>query len=400
MKNTLIKLMFISIIMSFLLTSCVDKSQTGKSVISDESSSIVLKNGVLIDGAGALPEKNMTIIIQDDKIVKIIEDNKAKVPHKSQVIDLGGSTVMPGFINTHVHKAYNEDNLSNWLNDGVTTVRDESPAGTSDFISKRDEFNKNPKYSTIISATPIMSVNGGYGSLNFDSPEDAKIKVLDMIDKKVDIIKVSIEDSLQGRSWNMPTYDEIKSIVDTAHSKNKKVSVHITHSANLQWAIDAGVDDIAHMVVEPVDEDMLNQVIKKNIYWVPTLELWQGVSSMHSLDLDEIAIDNLSKFYKAGGKIALGTDFAGYTCEFDKGFPLTEITLMKEAGMSNMDIIQSATKNAAHVCDIEAKVGTVEEGKIADLFIVSGDPLSDINCLTKVKMVVHKGVIVRNEISR
>lgn len=274
-------------------------------------------------------------------------------------------------------------------------MRDLSPFSGSNYLETRDQLNKNINNSFLISANPILAPPGGYGHLNYSSEDDAKNKVRDLVENGVDIIKLSIEDDLQGRTWKMPLYKEVESIVNTAHSKNKKVSVHLTHIRNLKWAIDAGVDDIAHMAVEPVDPDTINQIIKKNIYWVPTLELWKGVSIIHSLKWDRIAIDNLRSFYTAGGKIALGTDFAGYTCDFDKGFPITEVTLMKEAGMSNMDIIIAATRNAAYVCGLDQKIGTVEAGKDADLLIVDGDPLSDIYALTKTKMVIHKGMTVK-----
>lgn len=367
---------------------------SGTNTVGTENTTAFI-NGVLIDGTGSAPVSNAEVIVLGNKIVKAGKYNEADVPAAAKIYDLKGATILPGFINAHVHRSYGEENLQNWLNGGVTTVRDEGPMGTGDFLKDRDKFNKNPKNSTIVSATPIITVPGGYGGVNINSPEGARELVSNYIDKKVDIIKTSLEDDLQGRTWNMPTWDEFKSIVDTAHSGNKKVSVHISHVRNLQWAIDAGVDDVAHMVVEPLDSTTISKLVEKNIYWVPTLELWKGVSSMHSLDWDRIAIDNLSKFYQAGGKIALGTDFAGYTCSFDKGFPITEVTLMKEADMTNMDIIVAATKNAAYVCDREKETGTIEAGKKADLLIINGDPLTDINALANTKAVMHNGIIVK-----
>jgi imidazolonepropionase-like amidohydrolase len=192
----------------------------------------------------------------------------------------------------------------------------------------------------------------------------------------------------------MPTYKEVKSIVDTAHSSNKRVSVHISHKRNLKWAIDAGADEIAHMVVEPLGTAEIDEMVTKGIYWVPTLELWKGVSESYSLDWLDVAVENLAAFYKAGGKIALGTDFEGYTCKFDDGFPITEVKLMNKAGMTNMDIITAGTKNSADTCGVGKERGTVEAGKRADILVVSGNPLSDINTLANTKMVIHNGQVV------
>ncbi|MCX7748512.1 MAG: amidohydrolase family protein [Clostridia bacterium] len=389
--------LFVLITAIFLiLSSCVQTAVDETALACSQNNIIVLKNCVLIDGTGASPRRSAEIMIRGGKLAKITTRGKIKVPRGSKVLDLKGAVVLPGFINAHVHRAYDSSNLQNWLNGGVTTVRDLAPLGIYDFIKARDEFNKNPKNSRIVSATPIMSVPGGYdGTDYYNSPEDARNKVLNYIDKGVDIIKFSIEDELQGRQWTLPTYEEVKSIVDTAHSGKKKVSVHIMHARNLRWAIDAGVDDVAHMVVEPVDSGTINDMIKKNIYWIPTLELIKGVSEMHSLDWDVIAADNLSKFYKAGGKIALGTDFGGYMCNFDRGFPKTEVLLMQKAGMKNMDIIVAGTKNAAIVCGLSKEIGTIEEGKKADILVVNGDPLSDIKALFNASMVIHNGTIIK-----
>jgi imidazolonepropionase-like amidohydrolase len=89
----------------------------------------------------------------------------------------------------------------------------------------------------------------------------------------------------------------------------------------------------------------------------------------------------------------LGTDFAGYTISFDTGFPITEVNLMKQAGMTPMDIIIAGTKNAAHVCGLESTLGTIEVGKVADLLVVGGDPLTEMPDWS-VRMVVHGGEIV------
>ena len=96
--------------------------------------------------------------------------------------------------------------------------------------------------------------------------------------------------------------------------------------------------------------------------------------------------------------MALGTDFEGYSCSWDLGMPTTEIELMRRAGMSAMQIIVAATRNAARVCDLGRELGTLESGKIADLFVIDGDPLSDLDALLEVRLVVHDGVVIRDEL--
>lgn len=381
------------VVVSLAAGSCAQMREGGGALV--RTSAIVLKNCTLIDGSGSPPRSGVDILIRGETVANIAEAGKLTVPTGSKIFDLKGATVLPGFINAHVHRAYDSTNLRNWAKAGVTTVRDLAPMGTFDFIRAREEFRKNPALARIVSGTPILSPPGGYGGPDYyASPEDAKAKVLGYAAAGADIIKFSIEDELQGRSWKLPTYQEVRSIVEAAHSRGKKAAVHIMHARNLRWAIDAGVDDVAHMVVEPVDAPTIEGMVKRGIYWVPTLELIKGISEMYSLDWDRVAIENLSRFYRAGGKVALGTDFAGYSCSFDSGFPKTEVLLMKRAGMENKDIIVAGTRNAATVCGLDDQIGTVEEGKKADLLVVDGDPLSDITALFKARMVLHSGVVI------
>lgn len=367
---------------------------SGCSPASPAAGSIALTGCRLIDGTGAQPIENAVVIIGNGKILQAGPADTITIPKGAKVIDLKGAAVLPGFINAHVHRAYEEQNLKSWLKAGVTTVRDEAPFDVQNFLSERDRLNKDATNATIVSATPILTVPGGYGTASFTNPEEAKKAVDGYAGKGVDIVKFSIEDYQQGKAWVMPTEEECKAVVDAAHARHKKVSVHVTWSRNLGWAIDCGVDDIAHMAVDPVDAATIDEIARKGIYWVPTLELWTIVSNDYSLDWIDKAVANLSAFYKAGGKIALGTDFAGYSGTFDKGFPITEVHQMKQAGMTNMDIIVAATKNAAHVCDLDSLTGTVEAGRSADLLVVNGDPLANLDDLLNVRMVAHRGEIV------
>lgn len=357
---------------------------------------LALYNCTIIDGAGADPIKDKIILIKNDKIEKLVDGIIDSVPSEYRKINLEGNFVLPGFINSHVHNAYDESKLKSWLNEGVTTVRDMCATDPVNFAKSRDELNKDNNNARLVSATPMITTPGGYGLFHINSPKDAKIKVDNLIDMKADVIKIAIENDCQGREWNIISLEEIKSIVDTAHTKNKIVAVHISHLINLPLALEGGVDELAHMVVEDIPDNQINYIINKNIYCTPTLELWDGVSKMYGINYNQTTVKNLEKFYLAGGKIALGTDFEGFTCEFDKGFPITEVNLMKEANMSNMDIIISATKNAAYVCNMEKELGTLEPGKIADMLIIGSDPLSDINALLDRKMVIHNGHIIVN----
>ena len=169
------------------------------------------------------------------------------------------------------------------------------------------------------------------------------------------------------------------------------VSVHVTAVMDLAKAVEYGFDEIAHMVGDDLDdEQLIARMVAANIYWVPTLELW----SLYGLAPSTTA--NLRRFVSAGGKVALGTDYSGAPKTFQLGMPMLELELMQESGMTPMQIIVASTKNAAHVCNLDRSLGTLERGKAADVLVVNGDPMQDIHAFGNVRLVIHSGVVIRN----
>ncbi len=381
---------------AFFAVLCISCNNQEKPFITSPEV-IILQNGLLIDGNGSKPVQNGYIVIESGHIKYIGDDSKLTIPENARIVDLTGKTIMPGFINAHVHYGYDASNLKEWAKSGVTTVRDLSNLHLSihESFALRDELLNDNENARLVAAGPMISAIGGYGNYYVSSPEDAQQKTLNIINSGADIIKIAIEDNLQGRRWNMLSMDEINNIVQTAHENNIPVSAHISQAKQLDIAIASGVNDVAHMIIDELSDDHITQMIDRNIYWVPTLELWNGVSEIHTLNLDIVAIRNLRKFVNSGGKVALGTDYNGYINEFDLGMPVKEIKLMQDAGMTNMDIIMAGTRYASIVCNLESEIGTVEEGKIADLLILNDNPLDDIDALTNVFMVIHNGAIIR-----
>jgi len=108
-------------------------------------------------------------------------------------------------------------------------------------------------------------------------------------------------------------------------------------------------------------------------------------------------IDNLRRYAAAGGQVALGTDYAGYTTPFQLGMPIKEMEWMLEAGMLPMQVIVAGTENAALVCNMGKDLGTLAVGKIADVLVVGGDPLQDIHALSDVRWVIHNGIVIRGK---
>lgn len=357
---------------------------------------LIFTNGLLIDGTGSDPISGATVILKGDKILAVGSGDTIDLPKGAKVIDLKGATILPGFINAHVHDAYNADHLEAWAREGVTTVRDMNSGALENPFHVRDQLLKDNKNARLVSVGPMLRTENGYGSLTVTSPEDAKEKVNDLVERGADLIKIGIEDEQGPRSWPLFSQEDVNAIVEVAHAKDVYASAHVSTTEHVLMALEAGVDDLAHMAVDHVDDELIQQVIDQDVYWIPTLELWSGVSNLHHIMWDVTAMRNLYQFVSQGGKIALGTDYDGYIFEFEIGMPMIEIRLMAEAGLTPMQIIVAATKNAAYVCGLKDQLGTIEKGKIADLLIVEGNPLEDLEVLRKVRYVVHNGELIRD----
>jgi imidazolonepropionase-like amidohydrolase len=357
---------------------------------------VAIVNGTLIDGTGAEPIPDAVLLLSGERIQAVGRSGAVKVPKGAQVIDARGGTILPGFINAHVHFAYDEANLQAWAQGGVTTVRDEEII-SSDTLEKlmadRKAWAADPKFARLVSAGYMMTAPDGYGNLFVGSPEEARAKVNEELDAGVDQIKISMEDGYAGNS-GLPklTGEEIAAIIAAAHERGTKVSGHITQAAYLQILVDAGVDDIAHLAYDPAPDSVWGEMVAKDIYLVPTFTVFRNYGAPSTY-----LLDNLRAFVQAGGKVALGNDFGGGPGEFEPGIPMYEIEMMGKAGMTPMQIIVAATRNAAHVAGIEEELGTLQTGRIADVIIVEGDPLQDIRALEKVWLVIHNGVTIRSD---
>lgn len=375
----------------------------------EDTASLVLLNGLLIDGTGTSPVPNAVLIVEQDRIVAVGPADTITIPEKAKHINLQGAAILPGFINAHVHSGYMGFKLKDWAKNGVTTVRDlGSTQMDGQWFTRRDALLDDPTNARLVAVGPFVTVPGGYPiwpwrieAITVTSPEDARKKTEQLLQKGADLIKIAIRSGkMANQMIPVLTPEETRMIVKVAHQHGKKVTAHITYSVDLKQVLDAGVDDIAHMVMDELSDTHIAEFIKQDVYWVPTLELWYHVQQQYAPRSmpHQIAVSNLRRLVQAGGasKIALGTDYAGYNAKFELGISMLEIESMQEAGMTPMQIIMAATKHAAHVCNMEQEIGTLEAGKIADILVVKQNPLEDLHALKDIALVIHNGVIVRN----
>jgi imidazolonepropionase-like amidohydrolase len=360
---------------------------------------VALTGGALIDGTGADPFQDSVVVVQGNRIVEVGRATDVEVPPAATVINVSGATILPGVINAHVHSGYRESSLEAWARGGVTTVRD--LCGRAQYALV-DTLGLNPSLARVVAAGPFVTVPNGYpivpwgvtNAVPVIGPDQARSAVNQLIDQGADIIKIALESGGDfGRIIPTLSLQEAAAVVEAAHARGIPVSAHVTTSPDLPRALDAGVDDIAHMVVDYPSSEVLARAVRQGVIWVPTLELWHVVGDGH----EPRAVANLRRFLAAGGTVALGTDYDGYDAPFQLGMPVIEMELMQQAGMSPMQIIVAATRNAAIVCNRHADLGTVEVGKIADIVVVRGDPLTDIDAMGEVRLVMRSGVVIRND---
>jgi imidazolonepropionase-like amidohydrolase len=375
-----------------LLAAC---AAPATQAVEDVKDILVLTNGTLTDGTGSDPIPNAVLVIRGERILAAGAKEEVKIPRGAKVIDLAGATILPGFINAHVHYGFDEKNLQAWAQGGVTTVRDEailSYSGLEERMKWRDESNRDPQRARLVSAGFMLTVPNGYGGLFVASPEEARQKVFEELNGGTDLIKLSLEDGYAGRS-GLPklTEEEIAAIIAAAHERGKLVSGHITQAKYLEILVKAGVDDIAHVAYDPVPEAAWQEMVAKDIYMTPTFTVLHNYGAPIST-----CVSNLRGFLAQGGHAALGNDYGGGPGEFELGIPMYEIEQMSAAGMTPMQIITASTQNAAIVSGIDDQVGTLAAGKIADVLVLAGDPLDDLQNLLDVRMVIHNGTIIRD----
>jgi len=399
--------------------------------------------GTLIDGVSNEPKKNMTIVVEKNKITAV--DNGFTSPGTNdKTIDLKTKTVTPGWIDCHVHLSH-ETNPNRYLeafqlNDvdyayrsvlfskrtlmaGFTTVRD---AGGEVVISLKKAINQGLIEGPRIYAagTPIGSTGShgdptnGYRNDLMGDPgprigvangtEECIKAVRQRFKEGSDVIKImatgGVLDVLANGSGAEFTEEEMRTIVQTAHDYGLKVMAHAHGAEGIKRALRAGVISIEHGTY--MDDECMELFKKNGAWYVPTIIAGKSVAdsakipnyfppvvAKKALEIGPKIQSTLAKAYKAGVKIAFGTDAGVYK----HGKNWMEFTYMIEAGMTPMDAIKAATISAAELIGVKDQLGSIEVGKLADVVAVDGDPLKDSQAFGKVVFVMKDGVVYKQQ---
>ena len=388
-----------------------------------QSVSLVVTNGLIIDGTGGDPIGDGLIAIQGNRIVAIGQSDDFIIPDDVVVIDVAGGTILPGIFNSHAHRVSTAATRRHlFLLDGVTSVCDLGVPLVRMGEFDQDEIQSGPA-ARGFKAGPMITPPGGYPGLGMNykvqGENEAEEAVRDLHARGADYIKVALEPGpLLNEYFPVLNLQELRSIVTTAHELGLLVRAHVYSSAMLDIALDAGVDVIEHLpllydshdhLVTFFDETgefrmpseleaQLLRMIDQDIVLVPTLEVNTRDSNVWGdigVTWDEFIQINLNVvryFHNAGGKIAVGNDYG--VPGVKPGIPLREMELLLDTGLSLRDIVEGATRQAAYVCGQVDSLGTLEMGKLADLIIMAGNPIENLHALDTVMYVIKDGELV------
>jgi len=405
----------------------------------------VIHAGELLAVPGQAAKKNQTIVIEDGRI-KEVRDGFVAVTEfgdGAEEIDLRSSFVMPGLMDMHVHiqgelsKNADSETLrlstadrgmqsvmfaKKTLMAGFTTVRNLG-AETTHIYALRDATRKGWVDGPRIVASGGVAATGGHGDVDgmrhdllekytsktiCDGPYDCRRAVRRAVKFGADLIKITatggvLSDTNTGTGQQM-TDDELVEIMDTAHGLGRKVAAHAHSAGGINAALRAGVDSIEHGSY--ADKESVRLFKKTGAYLVPTLLAGDTVVKMATTSnfmSDQIKakairvggdmMANFSVAHKAGVKIAYGTD-SGVSRH---GTNAEEALLMHKAGMTPMEVLVSATINAADLIDMSDKLGTLESGKYADIIATDGNALEDLGELLDVDFVMKGGKVFKNK---
>ncbi|OFZ87132.1 MAG: hypothetical protein A3F74_13685 [Betaproteobacteria bacterium RIFCSPLOWO2_12_FULL_62_58] len=421
----------------------------GMKALEEKGALKFIKGGTLIDGKGGRPVKDPVVVMQGRRIKKVGTQDKIKIPRDAQVIDAARYTLMPGMMDLHIHTSmfncvtFHNHRVAQFeimphlqqmyalfhaqlcFDMGFTTLRDlgmNSNRGllTNELCAVRDAIDAGIMEGPRMLIGGFTTITGSHldliqpramprhGFNTADGPWELRKLARTNLLAGCDVIKTCASggggtDKEEPDIRNM-TQEELDAIVDEAHAFHKSASVHCFTTQAQRMALKAGADTIEHMVFH--DDETIDLIAEAGIPVTPTL----SHRTDHAIQLrrehgtaefvlrkmkylQPFCFETFQKMYKAGVRIAMGTDM-GF--EPDMGSNAGELEIYVKLGMKPMDAILTATGNAARAIKLGGDLGTIEGGKLADIIAVDGDPLKDIACLQKkqnIKLVMKEGRI-------
>jgi imidazolonepropionase-like amidohydrolase len=382
-----------------------------------------LKGGLLIDGTGRDPVPNAVVVIEGDRIAAVGGKAEVRVDESSaQVIDVTDKTVLPGFFNCHAHLAWDSVhdleeqslydspaiaayksamNMRRCLEGGVTTICDLGVKGHN-FYAKEALQKGIMIGPRLLIAGEAIAMTGGHTwwcCREADGVDAVRKAVREQIKGGADLIKI------------MPdlTLPELEAGVDEAHRAGRRITAHATFNEEIERVVQAGVDSVEHGGA--MKDETIEMMVKKGVFLVTTFSC-TFLQAEHGLEIglseewvarrkaqhsDRSRYESITKAAQAGVKVVLGTDAGSPAVPHNE--ITTELDLLVKFGVcrSNMEALMCATLRAAELTRLDDKLGTLEEGKLADIVVVNGDPLGSIEVVRGVDLVFKEGRLVVKE---
>lgn len=386
----------------------------------------------------------LDVLVEDDRIIAVGE----ALPAGDAEIDLTGYTLLPGFIDAHVHVAMKDDHfpeeaLLAWAQNGVTTVRELGMLCTmpqeayAPWIAGQ---NEKPESARLVATGKYIDVAGGYGA----GPDPRRV-VGNIITSSAEAaaaveqahqlgfpgIKIGIADGMPGAA--RMTNEMIAAICERAKSLDMFTVCHIGKSASLEDMVSSGIGEAGHTPSDPMPEELIQKMARKGIHMITTIgdpdqlpeppdmdEMPEGMPPMGGpggpsgmppmgpggpggMSPEEKKQqcrnmrENCKRLYDAGGKVVIGTDLMrSKDFRRDAAIPTVEMRQLAEAGIPFREIIKAGTIYAAEVCGTDKEEGTIEVGKQANLIAVPGQVDEAFRALDAVPFVMHYGKIIKD----
>ena len=406
----------------------------------------LIKSSRIFDSKGDVSIENGALLIEDDQIVQVGSEKDIKVPEGATATEFKyeDATVLPGLVDCHVHLigipdgragdevAVESDevltlqaarNARIHLYSGVTTIRDCGAKNKTTFMLKEAvKMGITPAPRLIICGRPLAIIGGhlSYFGIEATGVDECIANVRQLMKEGSDFIKITATGGSTRTSYPfLPSFnvDELTAIINETHKFGKHTVAHCASSQGMINALDANIDTIVHGYYKEPDGSYLykpeisERLVKQNVYVNPTLhqgtETYDALTSkaqIHALtDAEqdkintfksnrEISIENISRMRQDGVNLVCGSDSAWN--HYKMGEFQKEILTHVEVGMSEAEAIRSATIESARSCDVDNIVGTLESGKQADLLVVKGNPVENINDIFNVIDVFQAGSLV------
>jgi imidazolonepropionase-like amidohydrolase len=399
--------------------------------------------GKLLDVRAGRVLNDQLVVFDAGGIITSVESfSSAVVPPGINPVDLSRATCLPGLIDVHTHLTHDPEdsgykqlgvsvprstvigvkNARRTLLAGFTTVRNVGAKGYSD-VGVRDGINRGEiQGPRMLVSGPALGITGGHCDENLlpseyhhtaegvaDGPWLAREKVREVIKFGADVIKVCASGGVlsKGDLPGAPQYtlEELQAIVAEAHKLDRKVAAHAHGTQSIKDAIRAGIDSVEHSSL--IDDEGIALAKQHGTFLVFDIYNDDYILSMgekvgmlpESIEkekaLGRLQRENFRKAFKAGARMAFGTDSGVYP----HGENAKQFAKMVEWGMKPIDAIQAATVNAAELLGWKDKVGELSKGHFADLIAVEGDPLNDVKTLESIRFVMKGGIVAKNELA-